>query len=137
MSKPYDQSRDPRTGRPPQQGTREERDTATAAASARREEREALESAVKALEGEAAPGGKARSGGERPEALSQFAESARHGEESPKEQTADRETAPRPTSNREKHEVAERLLHKGAEGDTPDPHEEGADRLPDRIIDRG
>lgn len=98
---------------------------------AKRDERDAIETAVNALDGPRAPEG------ERPEALAQFAQSAREGEESPKEETADRETAPRPTSNRDKHEVAERLLRKGAEGQAPDPHEEGADRLPDRIIDRG
>lgn len=97
-------------------------------AEAKREERDALASAVEALEGET---------GERPEALSQFAESARRGEESPKPLTADKETKPRPTDNRTKHEVATRLLHDGAEGEHPDPQEEGVDRLPDRIIDRG
>lgn len=95
------------------------------AAEASREERDALESAVNALEGE------------RPEALRQFAQSAREGEESPKSPTADRETAPKPTSNADKHGVATRLLNEGAEGEHPDPHEEGVDRLPDRILDRG
>lgn len=92
---------------------------------AKRDERDAIEAAVNALDGE------------RPEALAQFARSAREGEQSSKEKTADRETTPRPTSNRDKHEVAERLLRKGTEGETPDPREEGADKPPDRIIDRG
>ena len=133
MSKPYDQSRDPRTGRPPQPDTHKHRADAD---SARREERRALEDAVKALEGEPS-GGKGERGGERPEALAQFAESARRGEEAPKELTADEETAPKPGSNKDKHDVATRLLNEGAEGEHPDPHEEGVDRLPDRIIDRG
>ena len=75
--------------------------------------------------------------GQRPEALAQFAQSAREGEESPKKTTADTETAPRPTSNADKHEVATRLLNEGADGEHPDPHEEGVDKLPDRIRDRG
>jgi hypothetical protein len=33
--------------------------------------------------------------------------------------------------------VATRILHEGAEGEHPDPHAEGVDQLPDRIIDRG
>ena len=120
-----DQTRDPRTGRPPL--------PATDANRAKREERDALEEAVNALEG--AP--EAPPDGERPEALAQFAESARHGEDSPKSPTADEETAPRPTSNEDKHDVATRLLKEGAEGEKPDPHAHGVDRLPDRIIDRG
>lgn len=95
------------------------------AAKAKREEREAIETAVNALDGE------------RPEALAQFAQSARDGEDSPKKPTADTETAPRPTSNKDKHAVATRLLSDGAEGEHPDPHEEGVDKLPDRILDRG
>ena len=47
---------------------------------------------------------------ERPEALAQFAESAR-GQKS-KKLTADEHTAPIPTDNREKHKVAETLLNK-------------------------
>lgn len=131
MSNPYDQTRDPRTGRPPL--------PATDAARARREERDALEEAVSALEGAAPPEEKGRDAeqGERPEALAQFAESARHGEESPKSPTADKETAPRPASNEDKHEVAASLLNEGAGGENPDPHAHGVDRLPDRIIDRG
>ena len=102
---------------------------ADAQAEAKREERNALHQAVNALDDE--------HGGERPEALRQFAESAREGEDSPKPLTADRQTAPRPVSNKDKHGVATRILHDGAEGEHPDPKEEGADRLPDRIVDRG
>jgi hypothetical protein len=129
MSDPYDQTRDPRTGRPKQQA-------AKPVDSAKREERDALEEAVSALEGEAAPEEEKVEGGERPEALAQFAQSARKGEDSPKSPTADEETAPEPASNADKHDVATRILNEGAEGKHPDPHEEGVDRLPDRIIDR-
>ena len=111
MSDPKDQARTARPRNPK--------------ANAKREERDAIETAVTALDGE------------RPEALAQFAQSAREGEDSPKKPTADRETAPRPTSNTDKHDVATRLLEEGAEGEHPDPHEEGVDRLPDRILDRG
>lgn len=129
MSDPYDQTRDQRTGRPKQQATKP-------GDSAKREERDALEEAVSALEGKAPEEEKAE-GGERPEALAQFAQSARKGEDSPKSPTADEETAPEPASNADKHDVATRILNEGAEGKHPDPHEEGVDRLPDRIIDRG
>jgi hypothetical protein len=128
MSDPYDQTRDPRTGRPPQPATRR-------GESAKREERDALETAVNELEGEA-PETVKKEGGERPEALAQFAQSAREGEDSPKENEADQDTAPEPASNADKHDVATRLLNEGAEGNHPDPHEEGVDKLPDRIIDR-
>ena len=128
MSDPYDQTRDPRTGRPPQP-------SAKPGGGVKREERDALETAVNALEGEA-PEEKKKEGGERPEVLAQFAQSARTGEDSPKKPTADEETAPEPTSNADKHDVATRLLNEGAEGKHPDPHEEGVDKLPDRITDR-
>lgn len=111
MSDPKDQTRKERPRNP--------------APKAKREERDAIETAVTALDGE------------RPEALAQFAQSARDGEESPKKPTADHETAPRRTSNTDKHEVATKILHDGAEGEHPDPHEEGVDKLPDRILDRG
>jgi hypothetical protein len=130
MSDPYDQTRDPRTGRPPQPSAKPDD-------SVKREERDALETAVNALEGEAPEKGKEKQeSGERPEALAQFAQSAREGEDSPKKPTADEETAPEPTSNADKHDVATRLLNEGAEGKHPDPHEEGVDKLPDRITDR-
>lgn len=122
----HDETRDPRTGRPPLPEAKSD------AAAAKRDERDALKKAVSALDGEAEEGG-----GERPEALAQFAQSARDGEDSPKENTADAETAPVPTSNDDKHDVATRLLNEGADGENPDPHEEGVDRLPDRIKDRG
>jgi hypothetical protein len=102
------------------------------AAQTRRDEKDAIESAVSALDGPAPD-----TAGERPEALSQLAQSAREGERSPKDIAADIETAPEPQSNVDKHDVASRILKKAAEGEHPDPREEGADRLPDRIIDRG
>jgi hypothetical protein len=95
---------------------------------ARREEKDALQTAVNDLEDK---------DGQRPEALRQFAQSAREGEDSRKDLEADAETAPRPASNAVKHKVATRILHDGAEGEHPDPRAEGADQLPDRIIDRG
>jgi hypothetical protein len=98
------------------------------ASEAKREEKDTLQKAVSDLEGK---------DGQRPEALRQFAESAREGEASPKDLEADRETSPKPTSNKVKHKVATRILHDGAEGEHPDPKAEGADQLPDRIIDRG
>lgn len=94
----------------------------------KREETDALQQAVNDL---------GDRDGQRPEPLRQFAESAREGEDAPKELEADAETRPRPVSNRTKHEVATRLLHEGAEGEHPDPKAEGVDQLPDRIIDRG
>jgi hypothetical protein len=77
-------------------------------------------------------------GGQRPEALAQFAESAREdsGETLPKELTANAETAPIPTDNVVKHEVATQLLNDGAHGLEPDPDAAGEDRLPDRINTR-
>lgn len=134
MSDKYDQTRDPRTGRPAQPDAKDR--PAEKFAEAKREEQDALETAVSSLEGDRGAG-KDGPSGERPEALSQFAESAREGEDTPKDLTADRDTAPKPTSNRDKHDVATRILHDGAEGEHPDPKAEGVDRLPDRIVDRG
>ena len=94
---------------------------------AKREERDALRKAVNALDGE---------DGHQPEALSQFAESAREGEERPKELEARRQTSPKPVSNALKHKVATRILHDGANGDVPDPKDRGVDQLPDRITNR-
>jgi hypothetical protein len=96
-------------------------------APAKSEERDTLRKAVNALDGE---------DGQQPEALSQFAESARKGEESPKDMEARRQTSPKPASNTLKHKVATSILHDGANGEVPDPKEQGVDRLPDRITDR-
>ena len=98
-----------------------------AKAPAKSEERDNLRKAVNALDGE---------DGHQPEALSQFAESAREGEERPKELEARRQTSPKPVSNALKHKVATRILHDGANGDVPDPKDRGVDQLPDRITDR-
>jgi hypothetical protein len=46
--------------------------------------------------------------------------------------TANKDTKPIPTQNKIKHDVAEKLLRAGAEGDEPDPKAAGEDRLPDR-----
>lgn len=94
----------------------------------RRTERDVLQAAVNDL---------GDSDGQRPEALRQLAESAREGEDTPKKLVADRKTRPQPVPNPVKHKVATRILHEGAEGEHPDPHAEGVDQLPDRIIDRG
>lgn len=75
--------------------------------------------------------------GQRPEALAQFAQSARekNSEKAGKKLTADRHTEPLPTDNADKHEAATKLLNEGAKGSKPDPDEAGVDRLPDRIIE--
>jgi len=100
----------------------------TAETEARRTERDVLRAAVNDL---------GDRDGQRPEALRQLAESAREGEDAPKSLVADRKTKPQPVPNPVKHRVATRILHEGAEGEHPDPHAEGVDQLPDRIIDRG
>ncbi len=75
--------------------------------------------------------------GQRPEALAQFAKSAR--KQAPGKSTAtlvaDAETAPMLADNADKHGVATELLHEGATGRLPDPEEAGAKELPDRIVD--
>ena len=75
--------------------------------------------------------------GERPESLAQFAQSARqqNSDKVPKPLQADEHTAPIPTSNRDKHQVATELLQQGALEVEPDPQEAGVEKLPDRIID--
>jgi hypothetical protein len=118
-SKSYDPTRDPRSGRPPlpidAEKARAEAGTET------QEDRPPPKSASKA------------GGNQRPEALAQFAESARDSETSPKHLDADGETAPIPTDNTAKHDVATKLLNEGAHGKEPDPDAAGEDRLPDRI----
>ena len=76
-------------------------------------------------------------GGERPESLAQFAQSVRqkNSDKAPKPLQADEHTAPIPTSNREKHQVATELLQQGALEEEPDPQDAGVEKLPDRIID--
>lgn len=72
---------------------------------------------------------------ERPEALAQFAESARRGErEGVTGPTATVRTAPIPTDPELKDEAATRILAEGATGEDL-AAEEYVDRLPDRIIE--
>ena len=67
-------------------------------------------------------------------APAQFAQSAREGEESPKKPTADKGRAPySPTWKSTRSQPGS--LKDGAEGEHPDPHDEGVDKLPDRIRD--
>ncbi len=74
-------------------------------------------------------------GKQRPEALAEFAESARKTPDTRKKLGADAHTAPIPTSNRDKHDVATRLLDQGAHEHEADPDEAGEDKLPDRIVE--
>lgn len=72
---------------------------------------------------------------ERPEALAQFAESARHGEQAGVTGlTATAHTAPIPTDPKLKDEAATRVLAEGATGEDL-AAEEYVERLPDRIIE--
>jgi len=72
---------------------------------------------------------------ERPEALAQFAESARRGEEAGVTGlTATAHTAPIPTDPKLKDEAATRVLAEGATGQDL-AAEEYVDSLPDRIIE--
>lgn len=140
----HDQTRDPRTGRPvlPQDAEKEKqaKQTIPQGRTGRDEERAVVAQAAADLdtEQERQAGNAPEAKGQRPEALAQFAESSRtdtRGEAQPKPISADEHTEPMPTSNRDKHDVATRLLNEGAEGEQPDPKEEGVDRLPDRIRD--
>lgn len=72
---------------------------------------------------------------ERPEALAQFAESARRGEQAGVTgPTATARTAPIPTDPQLTDEAATRVLAEGATGEDLNA-EEYVDRLPDRIIE--
>ena len=138
-SQSYDPTRDPRTGRPPlaadaEKAKREGDDSPGASGN---EERRALEQAQRELDTSSegrrtvAPTPE----GERPEALAQFGQAAReeNSGKSPKDIVADDETAPIPTDNPTKHDVATKLLNDGAHGRDPDPDAAGEDKLPDRI----
>lgn len=71
---------------------------------------------------------------ERPEALAQFAESAREGErEGVKGPWATKATEPIPTDPKAKQEAATRILAEGATGEDFNS-EEAVDALPDRIL---
>jgi hypothetical protein len=117
----YDATRDPRTGRP-----KHSLDAERAKASPASPDRDMKETR---------PG--RDPGGERPESLAQFAQSARqkNSDKVPKPLKADEHTAPIPTSNRDKHQVATELLQQGALEEEPDPQDAGVEKLPDRIID--
>lgn len=72
---------------------------------------------------------------ERPEALAQFAETARVGErEGVKGLKATRATEPIPTDPKAKQDAATRVLAEGATGEDLNA-EEAVDALPDRILD--
>lgn len=117
----YDATRDPRTGRP-KQPLEVDRAKASPATPAR-----------DMSETRPDPD----TGGERPESLAQFAKSARqkNSKKAPKALQADEHTAPIPTSNRDKHQVATELLQQGALEEDPDPQTAGVEKLPDRIIE--
>ena len=74
---------------------------------------------------------------QQPEALAQFAESARQAEKTDagKPLYADSHTIPSPASNSIKHGVATELLNEGAHGEKVDPPMAGMDALPDRIVE--
>ena len=118
-SNSYDPTRDPRTGRPPLPIDAEK----AHAGAGTNTQKDRLPPKPASEEG----------GKQRPEALAQFAESARDSETSPKHLDADNETAPIATDNAVKHDVATKLLNEGAHGREPDPDAAGEDRLPDRI----
>ncbi|MGE3873075.1 MAG: hypothetical protein AB7F74_08975 [Parvibaculaceae bacterium] len=72
---------------------------------------------------------------ERPEALAQFAESARKGErEGVKGVAATKATEPIPTDPKAKDDAATRILAEGATGKDMDA-EEAVEELPDRILE--
>ena len=72
---------------------------------------------------------------ERPEALAQFAESARRGERAGVQGlTATQATAPIPTESKAKDEAAAKVLAEGATGQNQGS-EEAIEHLPDRILD--
>ena len=140
----HDQTRDPRTGRPvlPQDAERgkQAKQAVPQGQTGQDEERAVIAQASADLDAgqESIKGTVPDAKGQRPEALAQFAESSRtdtKGAAKPKPISADEHTEPMPTSNRDKHDVATRLLNEGAEGEQPDPKEEGINKLPDRITD--
>lgn len=71
---------------------------------------------------------------ERPEALAQFAESARSDGKVDATLTAKENTAPIPTDSKKKDEAATKVLKEGVTG-KDEGAEEAIDRLPDRIIE--
>jgi hypothetical protein len=72
---------------------------------------------------------------QRPEALAQFAETARTEKRKDRPGlVADNDTAPIPTNSKAKDEAATKVLQEGATGEDHGS-EEAIDRLPDRIIE--
>jgi hypothetical protein len=72
---------------------------------------------------------------QRPEALAQFAETARTKKRKERPGLiADKDTAPIPTDSRAKDDAATKVLQEGATGKDHGA-EEAIDRLPDRIIE--
>src|SRR5262245_2323735 len=72
---------------------------------------------------------------QRPEALAQFAETARDKERKDRPGlTADKATAPIPTDSRAKDDAATKVLQEGATGEDHGA-DEAIDKLPDRIIE--
>ena len=72
---------------------------------------------------------------QRPEALAQFAETARTSKRKERPGlVADKETAPIPTNSKAKDDAATRVLQEGATGEDHGA-EEAIDRLPDRILE--
>jgi hypothetical protein len=73
---------------------------------------------------------------QQPEALAEFAESARKtpktGGDEDKSLTATEHTKPIPTDNARKHDAATKILHEGATGED-EGSEEAVEALPDRI----
>jgi hypothetical protein len=138
----YNPTKDPRTGRPPLPADAEKAKSEADAGpnSSGNEERRALEQAQRDLD-DSSEGRRTVAPtpeGERPEALAQFGQSAReeNSGKSAKDIVADDETAPMPTDNPTKHDVATKLLNEGAHGKKPDPDAAGEDRLPDRITQK-
>ena len=74
---------------------------------------------------------------QRPEALAEFAESARASDPAgdDKSLNSDEHTNPIPVNLKKEQEIATRILAAGAKGEKPDPDEAGVDELPDRIVE--
>lgn len=68
---------------------------------------------------------------QQPEALAEFAESARHDNDTGKPEVATSHTQPKPEPNRIKHDAATRVLNEGATG-----RDKGADEAVARTQDR-
>jgi hypothetical protein len=78
---------------------------------------------------------KSQSTEQNPEALAEFAESARSNNPvgDDKSLKADKHTKRIPTELKEEHKVATKILSAGAHGKHIDPDAAGVDELPDRI----